>query len=302
MIDDRGLIQRLSLIKYVYTTGARESTKPEPLSVSALLLYQDAVELFLQLGAEHFDVGASQMAFMDYWEVFGKEPHKILLMQKEGMRRLNRSRVDLKHHGIMPSRIDLESFGISTKTFFEENTPLLFRMSFSDISMINLVSSDTVRSLLLKADSEKSTDPKASVESIALAFHHIIREYETSTEDRFHRSPYRFDDSMHFLTPFFLHVNDISDSHIRDILSRYIGGISETLEEMQDAIRIVALGIDFRKYSSFKKSTPHMVWTLNGQCAFGHDPDSLHVLHVEDIDRQIDFCIDTYLKLAEVSL
>lgn len=55
------------------------------------------------------------------------------------MRRLNRARVALKHHGTMPSKLDIEAFRGSTTNFFEDNTGIVFGIRFTDISLVDLV-------------------------------------------------------------------------------------------------------------------------------------------------------------------
>jgi len=43
---------------------------------------------------------------------------------------MNKARVALKHHGTFPSRLDIESFRASTASLSEDNTPLVFGVSF----------------------------------------------------------------------------------------------------------------------------------------------------------------------------
>jgi len=51
---------------------------------------------------------------MEYWDLnlikqgLQKKEMEGELTQKESMRRLNRARVALKHHGTMPSKLDIE--------------------------------------------------------------------------------------------------------------------------------------------------------------------------------------------------
>jgi hypothetical protein len=105
----------------------------------------DAVELFLQLSSEHLNVGTGHPGFMDYWDVLNVKLAPKELEQKESMRRLNKARVALKHHGTFPSNLDIESFRVSTTNFFQENTPLVFGVALDDISLIEFVNPDSSR-------------------------------------------------------------------------------------------------------------------------------------------------------------
>ena len=64
------------------------------------------------------------------------------------MERLNMARVSFKHHGNMPSSSDIEKFRVNVTDFFEENTPVIFGIEFSKISMTNLIQNMRVKTLL----------------------------------------------------------------------------------------------------------------------------------------------------------
>ncbi|HBX87013.1 MAG TPA: hypothetical protein DEG09_00170 [Marinilabiliaceae bacterium] len=95
-------MQRLAFIKYLYTVAVEQSKQPEPLSSSSILSFHNSIELFLQLASEYLDVGSKSPGFMDYWELLEPKLTEGGLTQKESMRRLNKARVALKHHGTLP--------------------------------------------------------------------------------------------------------------------------------------------------------------------------------------------------------
>ena len=77
---------------------------PEPFSSKAVLDLHDAVELFLQLVAEHLGATLSKKGdFLEYWPAINEKLGTDLPMQP-AMKRLNQARVGLKHSGIRPSR------------------------------------------------------------------------------------------------------------------------------------------------------------------------------------------------------
>jgi len=81
-------------------------------------------ELFLQLAAEHLGARTPPDKFMDYWKLVEPKIPKGGPTQKLSMARLNKARVSLKHHGTLPSKLDIEAFRASTTSFFEERTPI----------------------------------------------------------------------------------------------------------------------------------------------------------------------------------
>ena len=84
--------------------------------------------------------------FMDY---FSKLPDLLCSSQ---MQNLNNKRVALKHHGEIPSSLDIEIARANTTEFFELNTPLFFGVEFSEISMTSLIKYSSVAEWLIKAN------------------------------------------------------------------------------------------------------------------------------------------------------
>lgn len=200
---DQTTVTRLAFIKYLYQTGVSQSHAPSPLSCASLLTMHDAVELFLQLSSEHLNAGTGHPGFMDYWDILNPRLAPKELEQKESMRRLNKARVALKHHGTFPSDLDIESFRASTTNFFQDNTPLVFGVALDDISLIEFVNPESSRQKLKDAQGQiQSGDTLAALDNIALAFIEMIADYEDRKRNQYHMSPFYFGQSMTFLSSF----------------------------------------------------------------------------------------------------
>ena len=104
---DQNVIKRLALIKYFYKEAIEQSQRPEPLCSASILTFHDAIEFFLQLASEILDIGKNQLSFLEYWGILASKLPEGIPTQKESMRRLNRARVALKHHGTSPSKLDI---------------------------------------------------------------------------------------------------------------------------------------------------------------------------------------------------
>jgi hypothetical protein len=54
------LTRRLAFVRYLYDLAAEQSRKPEPMAMAAVLTWHDAVEMFLQIVAEHYQVSVKK--------------------------------------------------------------------------------------------------------------------------------------------------------------------------------------------------------------------------------------------------
>ena len=289
---EQTFIQRLSFIKYLFSIGYSQSQQPEPLYGAAILSFHDSVELFLQLSIEKLDVSKTNQNFMDYWDAIDAKLKTGTLSQKESMRRLNKARVNLKHYGIIPSKLDIESFRVITSAFFNENCQLIFQVDFDTVSLIDIVKFERSRELLKKAQDEFANNAiNEALQNITLSFEYLLTDYESSKSDKFHRSPFFFGKSMTFLSSFHLGLGS-GDRKIRD----FVDAVKESIEAMQKAVKILSFGIDYKKYVKFQSIIPSVQFTLNGGAHF--------YFHGETLDKEtIEFCvtfiIESALKLQE---
>lgn len=291
---DHTVIKRLAFIKYLYQTAVSQSHAPAPLNCSSLLTMHDAVELFLQVSSEHLNSGGTQPGFMDYWDLLNKKLSPRELEQKESMRRLNKARVALKHHGTFPSNLDIEAFRASVTNFFQDNTPIIFSINLSEVSLIEFVNPESSRQKLMDAQSDiQNNNTLAALDKIALAFAEMIADYENRKRVRYNGSPFYFGRDLTFLGRFHMGLNS------GDKLGDFVDRVKESIEAMQDAIKILALGLDYRKYSKYKQLTPDLSRVLSGDWIihrrFGYDQKPSQ----EDTMFCIDFVIESALALAE---
>jgi hypothetical protein len=135
-------VQRLAFIRFVYEQGVSQADQPEPLSATAVLSFQDAVELFLRLAAEHLHVNLpTDVKFAEHWAKLEPAllPAQTQLPSKNAMDRMNRLRIELKHRGTIPSRTAIEQARGDVTTFFTDATPLVFSIDFARIDLIDVV-------------------------------------------------------------------------------------------------------------------------------------------------------------------
>lgn len=281
-------MQRLAFIKHLYTTAVRQSQQSEPLAWASILTFHDSVELFLQLASEKLNESRSGINFMEYWDVLTPRLPDPGLTQKESMRRLNSARVALKHHGTMPSKLDIEAFRASVTSFFAENTPQVFGVDFEAISMVELVQCDEARESIKKATNlQEEGNLKEAFDNIAIAFSQLIYDYENRNRSRFGVSPYFFGESFNFM--------DIphTDTGFHDRVTR-------SIEDLRNALKIVSLGIDYRKYYKFSQLTPTIHKIMNGRWHITRfAPSTSPLMSSENFKFCYDFVIESAIHLQE---
>jgi hypothetical protein len=302
---DVGIIRRLAFIKYIFELGLTQSEQFEPANSVSILMFHDTVELFLQLSAEYLDVGKPKIEFLEYWDLISSKLSSSTLPQKESMRRLNKSRVALKHHGTLPSKLDIESFRGVTFDFLVDSTPIIFNVEFKDISLIDFVTEENARQNLHDATTLLTTgNLEDALRKVAIAFHLLIDDYETRKQSQYGQSPFHFGQDFTFLNRQLMSLGDFGSEQIlstRDFqrdLGEFVQKVVESLDAVQNAVRILAMGIDYPKYSKFLLITPYVGRVLSGEY-YTTEIREKNSISLEDVQFCIDFVVDTALKLQD---
>lgn len=297
---DHNVVRRLSFIKYLYQTATSQSKAPPPLNCASILTFHDAVELFLQLASEHLNAGAAKPDFMAYWELLNKKLDPRDLEQMESMRRLNKARVALKHHGTFPSDLDVEAFRASTTSFFQDNTPLVFGVALDEVSLVAFVNPESARKKLTEAQEQiQAGDTTSAAINIAVGFKEMIADYENRKRSTFGNSPFYFGRQMTFLSSFFMGLGRGSASDTERKLADFVDQAKESIEAMQNAIKMLSLGLDYRKFSRFQWLTPRVERMADGQLMVLGGAGESGKPSQDDARFCLNFVIESALILGE---
>jgi len=300
---DQHVIRRLAFIRYLYQTGVSQSHAPTPLKCASLLVMHDAVELWLQLACEQWNIGprpaTKQIHFMEYWDLLGPKLRPQELSQRESMLRLNGARVALKHHGTFPSDLDVEAFRANTTSFFQENTPIVFGVNLDEVSLVEYVNPEASRALLKDAQADLAGgEVLDALSKIAIANAEMIRDYEERKRTRFGRSPFYFGRDLTFHNAFFMGLKGGSSEERK--FAEFVDRVKESIESMQDAMKVLALGVDYRKYSKFKRLTPRISRMAGGRVRTIWSPARGEPAPTkDDVLFCLDFVVESALALAE---
>lgn len=290
-------MERLVFVKHLYETGVDQSQSVHPLNAKSVLTFHDAAELFLYLVSEEKNFSAPYQ-FMEYWgEV--KQHTSIKLGQKSEMKRLNRARTSLKHQGIRPGQSDIDSLRVGIQNFFEENVPKVFGIDFHEIALISLINDDVVSAHLERAQrSLQNGRFDRSACDAALAFDKALeasKQRVQMTGGKIGMGPYplRFGRPVANETFYGSSFTGQSEDLAEDI--------EESISSLTNVLTILALGIDYRKYSKFDYLTPIVTRIMSGDRVLqssGAQPNRYNSnVSGEDIQFCIDFVVEAWLQM-----
>jgi len=295
--------RRLAYIRYLHHLGVEQTRLPQPQSSAAVLMFHDSVEAFLLLAAEH--LGApSTFQFEKAWETFRKHGAGVELPVEPGMKRLNKVRVALKHYGGHPDQPTIEQLRTDTTTFLDAGTTAVFDLEYATLTMTDVIAQDAVRDLARKAETASAAgDHIAAMVALADAIEVLFDPRSAEIADG-RRSPFQLGPTIRrrlderkvqqVLAPSEQDRRSCT-GHDRD-LAEQIVAVTETVEELQAAARLTALGIDFAAYQRFRLLTPHTSMYLDGRREYrapaGYAPAA------EDVAFCHQFVVTAALRLA----
>jgi hypothetical protein len=208
------------------------------------------------------------------------------------MRRMNRSRVNLKHHGSIPSAMDVEQFRADVTTFLTDATQMVFAADFHSFDMIDLVTQESALALL--GDAEAHAGQGDYTEALALlseALDGLLKDYADRKRAVDGFSPFPAAPPP----PRFMGVLPGHD-HDPELVDQ-IDKLTGALERMQRAVSVLAMGLDYRRYARFELLVPHISYLSQSR-----QVRLARGLQVGDEEYQFckHFVIETALHLAEM--
>jgi hypothetical protein len=245
--------------------------------------------MFLRLSAEHYNLKSDSKSFIEYWDILPQ------LTLKESMRNLNSRRVNLKHKGLIPARIEVETSKVNATDFFEQNTKLVFGFDFSEISLIDLIKFSNTQELLALA--QKNLDKNSisdCIENATLSFNYLLLEYKKSKIDNWRRTHFSFTKSIRLSRYNSLNKrNESSDLRLEEVVKE----INDNFMQIEKGLEVLTLGLDYRKYSKFKFLTPDAYRQSDG--SFRIFSKARSNISRDNCQFLIDFVLDCALKLQD---
>ena len=282
-------LERLGLIKYLSHLAIQQSVQPEPLNGFSVLQFHDSVELFLNLTCETLNIKVPQN-FMEYWPEINKVTNPDVLSHQTSMLKLNKSRVGFKHHGIIPSKTDIESFRVTTLSFLTENYAKFFKIEFEKVSLLDLIENIKCKSHIQKAEeafANKSLEE--CLNNLSKSFGYLLHDYESNKIDKRYRNPFNFSGQFRSLQNIPHKLDNESN--------RFLTDVKNSIISIQEILRLLTIGIDYKKYIKFSAYVPGYSSTSSDEIIPHYI--SRKTLSFENFDFCKNFIIDTAFKLQE---
>ena len=257
------------------------------MAMASVLTFHDSVELFLHLALETLaNKSKTDMPFMAYFEDIDRKLTDATLSGKMSMDRLNSSRNNLKHKGVLPDHSELEGFRGSVTTFFRENTPVVFDTAFDSLSLVQLVEHPQARIELENAESLlTSNDVVSALQHTALAFDELIWVYrQQELPDR----P---------LSPMLISTTDYGSNTMpsSQVVStvKAVNWLMHEHNEVRTALDMLELGIDSAGLRRFQRLAPRVNRNVNGEVRYGRSGATTE----EECRWCIQFVLESAIRL-----
>jgi hypothetical protein len=280
----RDIYRRLVNAKYVLGRAAISQRENNEMSqaISVLLLH-DAVEILMIAILDHLNINIPKnREFMAFWGLVKQAGHPDA-PDKAAMESLNTIRVGLKHKAILPNSRDVRDLLTRTHGFFENVLALYGDLSFSDVSLIDLVTDPVVREMLSKAREKFSgNDKNRAMVDLRLAFDKVQQ-----PENR--RLPEIYPPKVPNL-----------DAVLRSAgWESYLGQLHKFLQTSATITNVLMLGVDPVRYFDFNHSVPSIQRTMGKTYTIFYRLDYA-ICSEERFEELMGFVIDYALKVSDL--
>lgn len=268
---DQATEKRLVYVKALYVHAQQHAkSEAEFDRMIAVHHFDNAVELMLKCIAtkENIDFGRRrQINFPTMWDEVDKKlrERNSSLPNKIEIQRLHDFRGDIQHWGVASFSLDvINRYQVYSGDFIRSALKEVFGIEFDELSMSLLVKENRIRDFLSRAEAQLLSDPKESMKCSSAAF-------SLAEEKELTRINFWFPKPSLKLDPMSKKKIEALNSEIvpiADILSDYWEDeIRESLEGFEEAVKLLALGVDVSEYAKFKAVAPIAVCS-NGRVGF----------------------------------
>lgn len=260
-----------AFVRMFFQHGVDQARQPEPLNVTALLNMHDTAELFVQIAADHLGLALGPVVyFLDYFKLLApaKHPGGVKLLRQREMIGLNNLRVEFKHRGTLPGPQAVKDACADARAFLEENTPLVFGIAFADIEMVEVIPQQAVRDKARAASSAAASGDLADAPGLLAEAYEALFERDPASPSKVGRfgdtiRPMREHDITQAVRPCPEDKTRRSAAADYRNLARMISDMAEACADMQRAMRVMALEIDYRQFERFTRLTPKILYFMD---------------------------------------
>ena len=249
------VVRRLCLARHLHQLGLGSLGSANDLHLfSGVNLLQDAVEAFLLAVADFVGAGLDERTpqFAKYFDIINDKIEPKQLPFKNQLLRLNRLRVDSKHHGIQPARDECQRLAVYVLEFFDEVSTSVMGVSFATVSTIDLLETGETKEQLLEAKQalEASDAARCAICCRKAIYLEFERQYDVSEFKDGDKSPLVA--ALASEAPFYAKRKDYVDREVKDPTDFIVYDHTE-LEQ-----KLLTQGIDTTTFWNVWRLTPEV--------------------------------------------
>jgi hypothetical protein len=311
-MTNQDILKRLAYIKFLFKVGVDQSKQPGVIAYTAILSIHDAIDWFMNLACIENKItetnklsaitakdpkrkGKTNVYLTDYFTILPALKYEVEVNS------INTLRNNLKHKFILPSQLAITESINSAKEFFEENTKIIFSLDFNGVSVIDLIGFEPIKILLKQAIVfQIKNEVENCISEISKAYYELWQ-----IDMDFIRDKKQFSYIDIYGNPY-LQIPQLEGKPELQILKGYIDSLITTynknFQELNDSMKIFALGIDYRKYLKLKSFLPSTsIKDKNGNYQVTK-PRNVESITNEDLTFAIDFVINCALEIQRFKL
>lgn len=305
----RDKIERLVFVKYLLFQANKQQNLERPLSSSAILTIHDSVECFLQLCFE-ITTSKTKLNSQNILATYCEEINKVLLENKKQqinsayIKRINDLRNQLKHATIFVDEKQIPNLFTETEMFFNDFTESIFGLAFAKISLIELISDETIKSILAQAEQEiENAEYFKAMRQIGIAFYELksrLTKLHGSKNENIFGSIFQVDYMIKYGAQF---GGSYPDSVLRENLGEIANDINHLQDDIVDIKTILSLSVDIKYYVHFERIIPKVHGILTGKdniidyWAVEDNYDVKPIYTLEEVKKSLNFVTELGLKV-----
>lgn len=289
----RSLVHKLLLARRLHTLSRENLSSANDLSLSiGVNLLQDSVEAFLLAIAEHVNAQIQlKTAFDQYFDLIDAKITPKVLPFRARLIALNKLRVNSKHFGLAPAKSEVSGLLVTVREFFDEVTSAVLGVSFSTLSLTDLLRDGEAKDFLKDAEAAfNSGDFEKCLFGCRKA---IFVRFEADYD----LSPFEHDDAPNSLglvmlgrkLPFYARNKEYVSEHVHDPTD-YIMLDHNGLE-----MELMKSGMDTVSFWNVWRLTPQVYRSEKGKPWI--EKRDFRKLEQEGIEERSEYVLDTTINL-----
>ena len=202
----------------------------------------------------------------------------------------------------MPSATAVSQACEDVRRFLEDNALLVFDLAFTDIDMAEVIPQSHIRDKVRAASAAEIAGDRR--EAIALLAEAYAGRYAASPRPDFSFEPIKIPLRQDVISAILwqpAHPQRQRPPGGAHELAGQISAVTKAVQEMQEALQVMSLGIDYRQYYRFRLITPDIVYYADGHSERKFMTDD-YTPTAQEFEYCRQFIITMALRIADLEV